>query len=436
MPIKKYIPKRLKFLLRSLRSRNYRLFFMGQGISLIGTWMQMVALGWLVYRLTGSAFLLGLVGFASQIPAFLLTPFAGVWVDRLNRHRILITTQTCALLQATALSILVLTDVVQVWQVMVLGVFLGIINAFDMPARQAFVVEMVEKKEDLSNAIALNSSLFNGARLIGPTVAGVLIAAFGEGICFLLNAVSYLAVIVALLMMHHIHKPREGRPKRIFAELKEGFRYAFSFPPIRSIILLIGVISMLGMGYAVLMPIFASEILQGGPRTLGFLMGATGVGAMLGALYMASRKSVVGLERVIGLASIIFGVALVAFSLSPLLWLSLVILFLLGFGMMSQMASCNTLLQTVVDDDKRGRVMSLYGTAFMGLAPFGSLLVGSIANWIGAPYALLLSGAVCTVSALLFVRQTPRMTQYIQPIYVKLGIMNQPETKVEEKQRG
>jgi MFS family permease len=317
---------------------------------------------------------------------------------------------------------------------MVLGIFLGVVNAFDTPARQTFMVEMVEKKEDLSNAIALGSSLFNGARLIGPTVAGILIAAFGEGICFLLNAISYVAVIIALLMMKLAHKPRETRRKKIFVELKEGFQYSFSFLPIRSILLLISIVSLLGMGYAVLMPIFAKEILHGGPQTLGYLMGATGVGALCGAVYMASRRSVLGLEKVITIASMIFGVALVAFSLSSIFWLSMVILLFFGFGMMSQMASCNTLLQTIVDDDKRGRVMSLYSTAFMGLAPFGSLMVGSVAGWIGGPYTLLISGVICLVSAVLFIRQTRQMMTCIHPIYIKLGIMNQPETQMKERQ--
>jgi MFS family permease len=414
----------LSFMVRALRHRNYRLFFSGQTVSLVGTWMTRIAMSWLVYRLTGSALLLGLVGFAGQIPSFLLAPFAGVLVDRWNRHRLLVVTQVLAMLQSAALAGLTLAGVINIWHVLLLSLFQGVINAFDMPARQAFVVEMVERREDLSNAIALNSSMVNAARLVGPSVGGVIIAAVGEGWCFALDAVSYLAVIASLLLMRIVVRPRTA-PKgaRVLPELREGWRYVSGSPPIRSILLLLALVSLVGMPYTVLMPVFASTVLHGGPHTLGFLMAATGVGALLGALFLASRRSVVGLGKVIPMMSALFGAGLIAFSLSRWLPLSLLILPFTGIGFMVQMAASNTLLQTLVEDDKRGRVMSFYTMAIMGVTPFGSLLAGTLAHRIGAPHTLLFGGAGCIVAALWFASLLPGLRERVRPIYIQKGIL-------------
>jgi MFS family permease len=419
--------KGLSRIFRALTHRNYRLFFGGQGISLVGTWMQQIAMSWLVYHLTGSAFLLGVVGFSSQICSFFFSPFAGVLSDRWNRHHILIATQSLAMVQAFILAFLTLTGVITIHHIILLAIFLGLVNAFDMPTRQAFVVEMVERREDLGNAIALNSFLFNGARLVGPSIAGILISVLGEGICFLLNGISFLAVIIALLAMKV--KPQEGKQKtQILKGLKEGFTYAFGFVPIRSILLLLSLISFVGMANTTLMPVFARDILHGGPQTFGFLMAAIGVGAVIGALYLASRKSVLGLGRIIAIASAIFGIGLMVFSFSRLFWLSLFLLLLTGFGMMIQMASSNTVLQTIVDDKFRGRVMSLYAMTFMGAGPFGSLLGGSLAGMIGVPATLILGGASCILGSFLFIKKLPLLREMVRPIYVRKGILSkEPE---------
>jgi MFS family permease len=413
----------LKSIGRALRHRNFRLFFGGQTISLMGTWMQRIALGWLVYRLTGSAFLLGVVGFAGQIPTFLLTPFSGVLADRWNRQRILIVTQTLSMVQALILAYLVLNQIVLIWQIILLSLFLGTINAFDIPARQSFMVEMVEDKEDLGNAIALNSSMVNSARLVGPSVAGLLIAVVGEGICFLLNGISYLTVIAALLGMKIAPKNSNPHPSRIWPGLTEGFTYAFGFAPIRAILLLLALASLMGMPFSVLMPVFAKNILHGGSNTLGFLMGASGVGALTGALYLASRKSILGLGKMIALAAGIFGIGLIGFSFSRILPLSLVLMLVIGFGMMVQMASSNTVLQTIVEDDKRGRIMSFYAMAFMGMTPFGSLLSGYLASKIGAPHTLLIGGITCVFGATFFARKLPALRELVRPIYIRMGII-------------
>jgi MFS family permease len=414
---------RLTLVFRALHSRNYRLFFGGQGISLIGTWLTQIATSWLVYRLTNSALLLGVVGFASQIPIFLVTPFAGVLVDRWYRHRILIITQTLSMAQSLALAVLTLTGVITVWHIIVLSLFQGLINAFDIPARQSFVVEMIEKKEDLANAIALNSSMFNTARLLGPSIAGLLIASVGEGMCFLIDGISYLAVIAALSAMKISSKKIEPKRTDVLEGLKEGFTYAFGFAPIRSILLLIALVSLMGTPYMILMPIFAADVLHGGPHTFGFLMGASGVGALAGAVYLASRKSIRGLVKIIALAVGIFGMGLITFSLSRIFWLSLLMMLLTGFGMIIQMASSNTVLQTIVADDKRGRVMSFYTMALMGMSPFGSLLAGVLGSRIGAQSTLLIGGIVCILGSLLFVRELPRLRVIVRPIYVKMGII-------------
>jgi MFS family permease len=413
----------LTSIIRALRHRNFRLFFGGQGISLIGTWMQRIALSWLVYRLTNSPFLLGFVGFAGQIPTFLLAPFAGVLADRWNRQRIIILTQTVAMIQALVLSLLVLTETVMIWHIILLSVLLGIINAFDMPTRQSFIVEMVEEKEDLANAIALNSSMVNSARLLGPSIAGILVAAVGEGICFLLNGISYLAVIGALLAMKIKPKNLKPQSSRVWYGLKEGFTYASAFAPIRAILLLLGLVSLMGMPYIVLMPVFAKDVLHGGPHVLGFLMGASGVGALVGAFYLASRRTVLGLGRMIALAASTFGLGLIAFSLSRVLWLSLSLMLMTGFGQMVQMASSNTVLQTIVDDDKRGRIMSFYTMAFMGMAPFGSLFAGSLASSIGAPSTLFIGGITCLMGSAFFAHRLPALRKMVRPIYVRMGII-------------
>ena len=417
--------KGLKFLVRALRHRNYRLFFGGQGISLIGTWMTRVATGWLVYRLTDSAFLLGVVSFAGQIPSLVLSPLAGVLVDRWNRHRVLVITQILAMIQSMLLAILAISGIINVWHVIFLNLFQGFINSFDMPARQSFVIEMVEDKNDLSNAIALNSSMFNGARLIGPSLAGIIIALVGEGFCFLADGVSYIAVIVALLMMRI--KPREISKKNgeIIHGLKEGFNYAFGFSPIKAILYLISLMSIVGFPYLVLMPVFARDILHGGPNTMGFLMAAVGLGALSGAVYMASRKTVLGLGNVLAIASTIFGVGIILFSLSRNFYLSLSILLFTGFGMMVQMASANTILQTIVDDDKRGRVMAFYAMAFAGMTPIGSLFAGTLASRIGAPATNIIGGSLCIIGAFIFARNLPKLRELVRPIYIKHGILPQ-----------
>jgi MFS family permease len=413
----------LKSIVRSLHHRNFRLFFSGQSISLIGTWMQRIALGWLVYRLTSSAFLLGLVGFAGQIPTFLLASFAGVLADRYNRHRILIFTQTLAMIQAIVLSFLVLSHLIKIWHIIVLSMVLGIINAFDMPTRQSFMVEMVEEKKDLGNAIALNSSMVNSARLLGPSAAGLLIAALGEGTCFLINAISYMAVIVSLLLMKIEQKNIKPHNSKVLQELKEGFRYALDFAPIRDILLIFALVNLTGMPYMVLMPVFAKDVLHGGPSTLGFLMGSTGLGALTGALYLASRKSVLGLGKKIPIAATVFGSALIIFSFSRLLFFSLGLMLLTGIGQMILMASSNTLLQTIVDDDKRGRVMSFYTMAFMGATPVGSLIAGFLASKIGAPLTVFIGGLACIFGAFFFAKRLPILRKLVRPIYIKMGII-------------
>ena len=414
---------RIPEVFRTLRYRNFRLFFGGQLISLVGTWMQQLAVTWLVYRLTNSAFILGMVGFLSQLPSFLLTSVAGVFADRFNRHRMVIITQALAMVQASILAILTLTGTITITEIVVLMIFLGCINAFDIPIRQSFLLEMVENKEDLGNAIAINSSMFNGARLLGPSIAGLFIAALGEGLCFLLNAVSFIAVIVALLAMKIKQRVRIAPKHGVLKGYKEGLRYVTGFAPIRYILLQLAIVSFMGMPYAVLMPIFAGQILHGGANTLGFLMGAIGIGAFTGAIFLASRKNALGLGKWIPIASAIFGTALAVFSFSTNQLVSIMILPFVGFGMMVQMAASNTMVQTISDDDKRGRVMSFYTMAFAGTMPFGSLFAGSLASRIGAPHTLLISGIVCIIGALFFTTKLQLIRKEIRPIYRKIGIL-------------
>jgi len=382
-------------------------------------------MSWLVYRLTNSVLLLGVVGFANTISTFILALFAGVLADKWSKYRILVVTQSLSMLQALILALLVLTHNIEIWHIMVLSVFIGLINAFDIPTRQAFIYELVDNKEDLPNAIALNSLIFNAARLAGPSIAGILIAAFGEGICFLINSISFLAVLAALMAMKLTRQKPTGHQGPILSGLKDGMVYAFSFVPIRAILLLLAMVSLVGMPYAVLMPVFARDILHGGPITLGFLMVAVGIGALIGALYLASRKTVRGLGKVIVIAISILGSGVIAFSFSKLLWLSLTLMLLTGFGMMVQMASINTILQTIVDDDKRGRIMSFYTMAFMGMSALGSLLAGSLAHILGAPHTLQISGFLCIIAAMVFWTKLPVIREKVRPIYVRKGIIPQ-----------
>lgn len=411
---------------RALRHRNYRLFFFGQGISLIGTWVTRIAMSWLVYRLTNSSLLLGVVGFAGQIPTFILGPFAGVIVDRTDRYRLLLATQVLSMLQSGLLAYFALSGTATVWHVLCLAIAQGLINGFDTPARQSFLVDMLESREDLPNAIALNSSLVNVARLVGPSVAGILIGLFGEGICFAIDASSYVAVIGALLAMRIVARERPARSTRFFSEMREGFAYVAAFTPIRDLLLLLACVSLSGMPYAVLMPVFATEVLHGGPHTLGVLMAATGSGALCSALWLATRTSVLGLGRIVSAAGTTFGLALVAFSYSRSQWLSLPLLVLVGGGMMMQMAATNTLIQTLVDERMRGRVMSFYTMAFFGMTPFGSLLAGVVASRFSAPIAVRSGGLITLCAVVLFMRRLPKLREQIRPVYVRLGILEPP----------
>jgi MFS family permease len=394
--------------LRALRHRNFQLFFSGQLISLVGTWMQTIAESWLVYRLTGSPLLLGAAGFASQFPVFLVAPLGGIVADRFNRQRLVIGTQISSMLLAAIFATLTLTGVVQVWHIFGLAALLGVVNAFDIPARQSFLVDMVGK-EDLMNAIALNSSMFNGARIIGPAISGMLVARIGEGWCFFANSVSYLAVITGLMMM------RVDRPSRLapsgpaLTRLIEGLRFARNTGPIRALLLLLGLVSLVAMPYSVLMPLFADRVLHGGARGLGLLMGATGVGALLGALTLATRSGVRGLGRWVAFSCGGFGISLVLFSLSHSFWLSAILLLPVGFCMMLQMSSSNTLIQAMVPDELRGRVMALYTMMFMGMAPFGSLFAGALAHRLGAPLTVSLGAMACIGAATLFFFHLPRI---------------------------
>ena len=416
---------------RALRHRNFRLFFGGQSVSLIGTWITRVATSWLVYRLTGSALLLGVVGFCGQIPTLLVAPIAGVYVDRWDRHRVLVVTQALSLLQSLALGILAVTHRITVAEVLGLQVVQGLINAFDTPARQAFVSEMVDDRADLPNAIALNSSMVNGSRILGPSIGGVIIGAVGEGWCFLIDAISYVAVIWSLYAMHVRPRTRPTRDAPVFDELATGFRYVTRSVPIRTALLLLSLVSTMGMPYTTLMPVIAKQTLHGGPNTLGLLMSASGVGALAGALYLASRRSVVGLGRVIPIATIAFGLGLVAFSLTRSVWLATLVLPLVGAGFMIELASTNTVVQTLVDEDLRGRVMAFYTMAFFGTAPLGSLLSGVLADRIGAEATVAAGGVACVLGGLLFAARLPQLRELVRPIYVQRGIIPAPEVDVD-----
>ena len=403
--------KGVMFLVRALGSRNFRLFFFGQAVSLIGTWMQLIAMRWLVYRLTKSEVMLGVVGFVSDIPLFLLVPFAGVLADRLKRHRIMVVTQALSALQAALLAVLVLTDQVAVWHVLVLGGLLGVVGAFDITVRQAFIVDIIEVREDLPNAIALNSFIFNGALLIGPAVAGVLIALVGEGPCFALNSLSYLAVLGALFLMEIPQKKFSSSPLNVKAAIMEGAAYTLASVPIRSILVLVAVVSFIASSYTLLMPVFAEDILHGGPRVYGYLMSATGVGALVGAIFLASRSRLKGLAEMIAVAGVLYGAGLFALSLSRLLTIALIIALVLGFSLMMQMASSNTIVQSMVDDQKRGRVLSLFVMARRGVESLGSLVFGAVAHAVGTPGTLMIGGTVCLLAVAAFAAKLPSLRQ-------------------------
>ena len=411
---------------RALSSRNYRLFFGGQSVSLVGTWITRIATSWLVYRLTGSAFLLGVVGFCSQIPTLILTPFSGVLIDRWNRHTVLVVTQVLSMLQSLALAILAFAGMITVTEILILQLVQGSINAFDTPARQAFVVEMVDDRSYLSNAIALNSTMVNASRIVGPSIGGMIIALAGEGWCFMVDAISYIAVIASLLAMHVTRAEREPITTRVTEEFRTGLQYIRGSLPIRTALILLAIVSTMSMPYTVLMPAIATQTLHGGAHTLGFLMTASGVGALIGALYLASRLSVIGLEDVSAMATITFGLGLIGFALSRQLWLSLAILPIVGAGFMVQMASINTIIQTLVDERLRGRVMAFYVMAFLGTAPIGSLLAGAVAARIGSEYTILFGGAASVAAGIWFASRLPRLRAVMHPIYERRGILTSP----------
>jgi len=415
---------------RALRHRNFRLFFFGQGISVIGTWMTKLATSWLVYRLTHSALLLGVVSFAGQFVSFALGPFAGVWVERLNRRKMLVWTQALAAVQSLALAALTLAHVINLWEIIALTALQGLINAFDMPGRQSFLVQMIDDRADLGNAIAINSSMANGARLIGPAIAGLVIAAVGEGWCFLIDGVSYFAVIASLLVMRIA--PSESHRKRtsMLEQMREGWDYVRTFRPIRTILLLFALISLMGYSYAVLLPVFAGQVMQGGAHTLGWLTGASGIGALVSGLSLAMRKSTVGLPRMLQIASAMLGCALILFGLSHTLWLSLVLMVFVGFGLMQCAAVSNTIIQSLVSEDKRARVMSYYTMAFFGAAPFGSLLAGALAHRIGAPHTVIVTGAFCVAGSLWFTLELPKVKAIMQPVYQEMGLLPAPDEEL------
>jgi MFS family permease len=404
--------------LRALRHRNFRLFFYGQTLSMIGTWMHQIAAMWLVYRLSGSAAMLGLAGFAGQISMLLVAPFAGILCDRMNRHRMLLITQSLALTQSLTLATLAATGLVQVWHVITAMLVASTINAFDMPARQSMFVHLVEDRADLPNAIALNSMLMNSARLIGPAIAGLVIAAFGETICFFLNAFSYLAILIALLSMRLTPPARKAVTDSVWHSLREGLRYAFNTRPIRWLLAILATVSFLVNAYVPLMPAFVGEVLHGDARTVGTLISCAGLGAVVGTVLLAARRGTQHLAAFLRVAQLVGAVGLTLFALSSSVWLCHMLIVLVGFGMILVGACCNTLVQTIVEDDKRGRVMSLYAAAFIGVGPIGALVAGQIAEAFGVQRAFLLNGALCLLLALLLHAQRLRLEQMVQP-YVR-----------------
>ncbi len=413
----------------SLRSKNYRLYFAGQSVSLIGTWMQNVALSWLVYRLTGSVFLLGLVGFMSQIPMFILAPITGVLTDRFDRLRIMTLAQICFMLQALAMTLLVLFNLIAVWHIIALSLVFGIISAFDAPARQSLVIDLIDKREDLGNAIALNSAVFNGARLVGPAIAGITIAIVGEGICFLLNTLSFIAVISALLKIKVPVRKMVIENTKLKKVFTDGLSYTFRTIPIRMLLIQLALLSLVALPFIVLLPAYAKEILHGSADTLGYLMSSLGAGALTGAIYMASRKSVIGLGRIISLCSGLLGLMIVLAALSQKTIFSLILFYFGGLSMILTIAAINTMIQTIADEDKRGRVMSFYSMALMGTTPIGNLMAGTIASGIGIPYTLLAGGIITIISGAVFELKRKSLRKYIRPIYIRKGII--PEQPIE-----
>jgi len=420
---------------RAMRHRNFKLFFTGQSISVIGTWMTRLATSWLVYRMTHSALLLGVVSFAGQIVSFALGPVAGVWVERLDRRKLLVWTQAGGAVQSLTLAALTLGHVINLWEIIVLTALQGVINAFDMPGRQSFLVQMVEDRNDLSNAIAINSSMANGARLIGPAIAGVVIGAFGEGWCFLIDGLSYFAVIASLLLMRI--KPLNIRynASSMFEQMREGWDYVRTFRPIRTILLLFALLSLMGYSYAVLLPVFAGQVLHGGAYTLGGLTTASGIGALVSGLSLAVRKSVVGLTRMAQIATAMLGGALILFGLSHAMWLAVVTMVFVGFGLMQGASVSNTIIQSLVPEDKRARVMSYYTMAFFGAAPFGSLLAGALAQRIGAPHTVILTGACCVAGSLWFSLELPKIRAIMRPIYHEMGLLPVPRINLNSEER-
>jgi MFS family permease len=414
---------KLKTLGRAFKHRNYRLFFIGQAISLIGTWLTRVAMSWLIYRLTNSVWLLGVVGFCSQAPTFFFAPIAGVLIDRLPRKHVLLTTQALAMLQSGLLAYFALRGTIGVTHIIVLATFQGLVDVFDMPARQTFLSEIVDDRADLPNAVALNSSSVNVARLLGPSLAGVLIALVDEGTCFAIDAVSYVAVLASLVAVQVNRTLAPAKHGRVLREMADGFTYVARFPPIRALLLLLMTLSFAGMPYTVLMPAIARKVLHGDASTLGALMAASGAGALVGALLLATRSTVLGLGRLVALSSIGFGVALMLLSRAHVLVLAMPVMALSGLSMMIEMASTNTLLQTISDEERRGRVMSFYAMAVFGTTPFGSLLAGTLADRIGADDTLLIGGALCVLAALAFARALPELKAHVRPIYRRLGIL-------------
>lgn len=413
----------------AFQSRNYRLFFLGQGLSLVGTWITMVAMIWLVYHLTQSPVLLGIVGFASQVPNLILVPFGGVLSDRWNRRSTLLVTQALSMAQSFALAILTLTGTIHIWHIIVLSLFQGIVNAIDSPTRQAFVPEIVERKENLINAIALNSSIFNSARLIGPAIGGVLLASVGAGYCFLIDGMSYVAVLMALMAMRL--KPKTPAASQtsltlaaIIQHLKQGFVYAFGFAPVRSILIMVGMVSFLGVNFVVVLPIFSNEILHGDANTLGILMAASGVGSLVAAVQLSLRREVRGLGRLIAIAPIIYGLGMIAFAGSRSIWLSALLLVVIGFGSLLQSASSNTVIQTLVQDEMRGRVMSIYIMSFLGMLSFGNLFQGALVDAIGAPTTVAVNGIICVMAAIFFARQLPKLRRMVWASHPELAPPN------------
>lgn len=420
-----------KSTLRAFRYRNYRLFFFGQGISLIGTWMQSVATSWLVYRLTHSSLSLGIMAFSGQIPVLLISPFAGVLNDRWNRRSALIIIQFLALTQALSLAIVTVTGHAMLWNIILLTFFLGLVNSFEMPTRQSLVIELVDDRKDLGNAIALNSTVFNGARLIGPAIAGILVARFGEAVCFFANAATYLAAIIAFCMMKNSGSANNSKRQNIFTELKEGFAYAAKFGPIRDLLLLILLLSFVGMSFPVVLPVIAAKALGGGSGVYGALVAASGFGAFAATVYLAMRANVMGLGRIVSIGMFLFGFALIGFSFSRMIPLSLVLVAIAGGAMILNMAASNTIIQTIVDENKRGRVMSMYVMAFMGSAPAGSLFSGYVANSFGAPVAVFIGGLCALSGGVLFAKRLPEIRKIIQPIYREKGIFTVADRSVE-----